>query len=338
MWPLAWSLFAFAGSVLAIGFAGLAMTKAADQLADRTGWGEAIIGGVFVGATTSLSGSVMSFVSAWNGHAELAISNALGGIAAQTSFLALADFFHRKANLEHAAASESNLLQGVLLILLLSIPLLAIAGPVTTFWAVHPGTPILLLAYFFGIRLVSASHVKPMWKPVFTQETHPDEPEQINLKKNIKSLWLKFILLAGIVSAAGWILAHAAISLMAHTGLSATLVGGLLTAVSTSIPELVVVITAVRRGALTLAVGDIIGGNMFDTLMFAMSDIAFRKGSIYHAISRDQVYMIALSILLTAILMVGLLRREKHGIANIGTESFLVIVCYLAGFFWMLKE
>jgi len=96
-------------------------------------------------------------------------------------------------------------------------------------------------------------------------------------------------------------------------------------------PELVTSLAAVRRGALTLAVSGILGGNAFDTLFLGFSDIAYRDGSIYHAASSQQLFLIALSILMSSTLLVGLLRREKHGIANIGFESFAVVMLYLMG-------
>ena len=93
---------------------------------------------------------------------------------------------------------------------------------------------------------------------------------------------------------------------------------------------------AVRRGALTLAVGGIIGGNAFDTIFLAFSDVAYREGSIYHAISERQVFLISLTVLLTGLLLLGLLRREKHGVANIGFESFLILVMYFGSFAFLL--
>ncbi|MGD1912291.1 MAG: hypothetical protein ACFB2X_15970 [Rivularia sp. (in: cyanobacteria)] len=108
--PIGVSLFVIAAIV--IGLVGTKMCKVADQLADATGWGEAVIGAVFLGGSTSLAGIVTSVTAALGGHAELAVSNALGGIAAQTAFVAVADLFYRKANLEHAAASVTNLIQG----------------------------------------------------------------------------------------------------------------------------------------------------------------------------------------------------------------------------------
>ena len=71
----------------------------------------------------------------------------MGGLAAQTSFLAVAEALYNRANLEHAAASPANLAQGPLLVTLLAIPLMAFAGPGIIFWGMHPATSLLLIAY-----------------------------------------------------------------------------------------------------------------------------------------------------------------------------------------------
>jgi cation:H+ antiporter len=97
-------------------------------------------------------------------------------------------------------------------------------------------------------------------------------------------------------------------------------------------------VAAVRRGALTLAVSGIIGGNCFDVLFVAFSDFAYRPGSIYHAITTRQIFIIALTMLLTGILLLGLLRREQHGIGNIGFESFLILMLYLGGFLLLFYQ
>ena len=78
--------------------------------------------------------------------------------------------------------------------------------------------------------------------------------------------------------------------------------------------------------------GGVIGGNAFDVLFVAFADVAYRGGSIYHAVTSQQVFVIALTLLLTGILLLGLLRRKKSGIFGIGFESFLVIVLYLGAF------
>ena len=74
------------------------------------------------------------------------------------------------------------------------------------------------------------------------------------------------------------------------------------------------------------------GGNSFDVLFVAFSDAGYRAGSIYHAITDQQVFIIALTLLLTGVLLMGLLRRERWGIWGIGFESFLVLVLYFGAF------
>lgn len=294
------------------------------------------MGAVFIGASTSLSGIITSVTAASYGYAEMAVSNALGGIAAQTFFLAVADMFYRKANLEHAAASAENLMMGALLMTLLSIHLVAFATPNFSILNIHPASFVLLISYVLGVRLLAQTHKMPMWLPRKTTETHT-EPELKHrfLARSHSSLWSMFLLYSAIVGFAGWALSRTGMTIIDTTGLSEGLVGGVFTSVTTSLPELVIAITAVRMKSLTLAVGDIIGGNAFDTLFIAASDVAYRDGSIYAHISVVEQFWLAITVLMTGILLMGLLHRERHGIANMGWESFLIFVLYIGSLFYV---
>lgn len=321
----------FAVAAALIGIFGVLMTHVARRLARQTGMGEAFMGAVFIGASTSLSGIIASMTAASIGHAEMAVSNALGGIAAQSAFLAIADMFYRKANLEHAAASAENLMMCAFLLTLLAIPLLGMAIPNISILAIHPVSLVLIISYVFGVRVLAKTHQMPMWLPVVTPDTRK-EKEAPRLRRRLQLAnpqWYLFLLYALIVGLSGWFLSRTGIVIADRTGLSEGLVGGVFTAVSTSLPELVIAVTAVRLKSLTLAVGDIIGGNAFDTLFIAMSDIFYREGSIYAAVSVNEQFWLAVTILMSGILLMGLLHRERHGIANIGWESFLVLIIYI---------
>jgi cation:H+ antiporter len=332
-WPLVAVVAAFLAAALVIAVAGTHLARRADRLADITGVGEALFGAVLLGGITSLPGIVTSVSTAWQGFPQLAASNAIGGIAVQTAFLAVADMAYRKANLEHAAASLENLMQGALLSTLLAIPILAMAGPEVTLFSVHPATAFLVAAYLFGLRVIAHAREDQLWKPKATAETQHDQVRQERPdRRTLVSLWVGFAALAVTVGLAGYVVAQAGIAISQRTGLSESVVGALLTAVATSLPELVTSVAAVRHGALTLAVGGIIGGNSFDVLFLAFSDVAYRDGSLYHAIGDGQLFIMALTLLLTGVLLLGLLRREKRGLANIGFESVLVLALYLGGF------
>lgn len=330
-WSLLQGGLVFMVCAAIIAVAGTRITRIVDQLADRTGIGEAAAGAVLLGASTSLGGSVLSVTAAWNGHAELAVSNALGGIAVQTFFLAVADMMYRRANLEHAAASVPNMMQNGLLICLLALILFAPYLPDISVGGVHPVTPVLLVVYFYGIYLVRAASEAPMWQPSFTRETREDKPDDVREMPPLRRLWLEFLVLMIVLGIAGWTLEPAATVIANKTNLTQTVIGVLLTAVCTSIPELVTSIAAVRRGALTLAVSGIIGGNAFDTLFTAASDIAYRDGSIYHVMPEDSKFWAALTLLMSGVLMMGLIRRERHGIGKIGMESTVIMVLYVFG-------
>ena len=335
-WSLAQSILVFAACAVAIGVFGTRITGVVDQLADRTGVGEAIAGAVLLGASTSLSGIVLSVTAAWGGNAELAVLNALGGIAAQTTFLAIADLLYRRANLEHASASAENMMQNALLLLLLTLILLAPTLPDVDVWGVHPITPVLVVAYVYGLRLIHGVRAQPMWRPTPTRETRPDTPEDLATVPRLVPLLNRYLGLMVLLGMSGWLMEGAAANIVGQTFFSAAAVGVLFTAVSTSLPELVTSIAAVRRGALTLAVGGIIGGNAFDTLFTAASDVAYQDGSIYHVMTDSVIFWVALTAVMTGVLMMGLIRRERRGPGRIGLESVLLLVLYASGIVLLL--
>ncbi|WP_289282081.1 MULTISPECIES: sodium:calcium antiporter [unclassified Methylophaga] len=325
-WPAA-TYISFAICTIIILFVGVRITRLADALGKRTGIGSALFGAVLLGGTTSLPGIITSVSTAWQGYADLAVSNAVGGIAAQTTFLIFADMIYRRANLEHAAASLENLVQCTLLIALLSIALVGLTGPDVTIFAIHPVSIILLLSYGFGLRLISDTQHQPLWFASKTKETKPESETSIPEGK-LSILWWKFSGYAVAIAFAGYGIGETGIAIARITGLSETVVGTLFTSVATSLPELVTVLFAVRMGALTLAVGDIIGGNSFDVLFLAFSDFAYQDGSIYHATTQDTAFILTINLLMSTVLLLGLLRRKRNGIGNIGFEGFMVLILY----------
>src|SRR5690554_3659752 len=154
-WTLSQSIVVFSVCALVIAIAGTRITRVVDQLADRTGLGEATAGAVLLGAATSLSGSVLSVT----------------------------------------AASAPNMMQNGLLIGLLALLLLAPTLPDVTVWNIHPITPILLGFYFYGTRLIQSAGDNPMWYPSVTSDTRQDEPESESSLPSLSRLWTEFLVL-----------------------------------------------------------------------------------------------------------------------------------------------
>lgn len=321
------SMIAFGVSALVVVFAGSRLVRMADELADRTGLGEVVFGVLFLAGVTSLPDFAATLSAAVDARPDLAMSNVMGSMALNLAFLGVADIVYRHANLEHAAASPANLMLAGLLIVLLTLPLLAIFTPAVTQWSVHPVTPVIVAAYLFGLRLVRHTQARPMWFPRQTRQTVPDKPEKHHHNRSA-TVWLGFLTMAVVTGIAGWILMEAAKGIADRTVLSDTLVGGLFTALATSTPELVTSIVAVRIGALTLAVSNIFGTNCFNMLVVAAADAGYSQGSIYHDMAPVQMTWGLVSILMSAILLLGMVRRETYGIGRIGFESALILAVY----------
>ncbi len=317
---------------LVVAVAGSKMALLANLLADRTGLGEAVTGTLFLGLVTALPGLTATVTTAMDELPVLTASNALGGIAIQTAFLSLADFAYRKANLEHAAASLSNMIQTGILIFLLSLILLGFSSPNISLWHIHPMSFLLVACTVGAVNIIYHQHKNPMWHPHRTAQTVYDIPEKNIMQVSLAKLLFQFVPIAIAVLIGGYLVGKSAGVIALETGLGQSFVGAAFLAFATSLPELVTTISAVRVGALTLAVGDIVGGNVFDALFMAVGDIFYTPGSIYHAleVGPSEIFLVGLCILLNVTLLLGLLLRQEKGPGNIGVESSLMLIVYLA--------
>jgi|TARA_B100000519_G_scaffold113378_2_gene98089 cation:H+ antiporter len=312
-WPLWPSVIALVAAVGIVVVAGSRLARAADELADRTGLGEAVAGAVFLGAVTSLPGIVTTATGALEGDAAFALANPIGGIALQSVWLAIADLLYRRANLEHAAASIENLFQAVVLVALLSLPVIAFATPQLTVGWIHPVTVLIPVFYFYGLHLQRRMHQAPMWTPIRTRETRDDEEGQEH-SGPLSRLWFTFAALGLVVGVTGWVIGQAGLGVIAATGWPSGVTGFTVTTAVTSLPELIVLISAIRIGALTLGVANIIGGNVFDVLTLTVADAFFLDGTIYAAAGDESLVLLGGTLLITAVLAAGLIIRDQRGI------------------------
>jgi cation:H+ antiporter len=324
-WPLLPSALALVGMGVLIVLAGVRLTRVADSLAERTGMGDALGGALLLGAVTSLPGIVTTVTGSLEGDPGFGLANPVGGVAVQTVWLAIADLVYRRANLEHAAASLENLLQALILVALLAVPVVAYATPDLRLGWIHPITLLIPIAYGYGLFLLRRLQKSPMWEPVLTSATEQEDDGPDASEARMSSLWLQLAALGLLVGVAGWVIGQAGLGVIAATDLPSTLVGFTFTTAITSLPELVVLVTAVRMGTPTLGVGNIIGGNTFDTLMIAVADIFYLEGPIYRDAGDASLVLLGGTMLMTAVLAGGLIVRDRKGI---GFEGFVIPLIY----------
>jgi len=371
----------FVAATVAIFVVGPRLARVVETIADRLGIGQVLVGAVLLGVVTSLPGLVLTVTAAVRGDAELAVSNALGGVAAQTFFLAVADLFYRTGTLSSGVPTRQVTYQAAFLLVLLGLVVVALGSAEATIARVHPVTPMLAVAYVVGLSLsrrvdrhggtelaavdaaigadvpsgTAASAAETPDRAVTAHGTRADDtraddseaegargglrgkmgeleeepsPRMRELqRRSTPALWARFAVFAALLSVCGFGLAWAGSSIAEETPLSASSVGLLLTAVATSTPELVTAVAAARSGAIGLAAGDIIGGNVFDTLFIAAADVG-AAGSIFAQAGDTAVLLAGFVLLLNALLLAGLV-RQGVGTRNVDRESAAIALVWV---------
>lgn len=148
-------------------------------------------------------------------------------------------------------------------------------------------------------------------------------------------LALQFLGLAVIVAAAGTALALSADRIAEITRLGRLLVGSLLLAGATSLPELSVDISAIRSGLADLAVGDLLGSSLMNLLILAVLDLAVRsRGGMLSRQAASHALSGTLAIGLTAIVGLALLTADALpplNFLNVSGWAWAVLIAYALG-------
>ena len=117
----------------------------------------------------------------------------------------------------------------------------------------------------------------------------------------------------------------------AATGLSNSLFGTLFLAAATSLPELAVSLAALRMGALDMAVGNLLGSNVFNMFILGLDDVFYKEGSLFKNISHSHLLSVFIIIIMTAVAGLGLLfKPQKKQLWLFSLDTFIIILLYLA--------
>lgn len=119
-----------------------------------------------------------------------------------------------------------------------------------------------------------------------------------------------YFLIAGIITVYASIkLSEYADVISEKTAMGGMMVGTLLLAGATSLPEVSTSFSAAAIGNADIAVGNMIGSNLFNLFILAGFDFLLRKRRILDRASRDNIYTALLGILLTVLVMLALWLR-----------------------------
>ena len=150
--------------------------------------------------------------------------------------------------------------------------------------------------------------------------------------------WVAIFATAGVVVVvAGTVLARSGDEIATRTGLGGLLVGMLLLAGATSLPELATDVSAALANAPDLAVGDLFGSSMANMAILAVIDLVHR-GRVWPSVGVGHARLAAIAIGLTAFAVLAILSPIGVAIGWVGIETVLIVIAYIAAAAWMHRS
>jgi cation:H+ antiporter len=320
---MVWLQFIVASAILV--FTAMQLAKYGDIIAIRTKLGGMFVGTLLLAGATSLPELLTTINSLGQNVPNLAAGNMFGSNMFNMFMLAILDLTNQNKRILRQVAMKHALTAGLAILLI---------GMAVFFIDINQGWKIgwvgldslmLMVVYLGGVRLLQGNSAPP---PTSTTELDPKLPP----------LWkalLGFGIATAILVAVAPLLVSSSARIAEITGLGAGFVGILLVGMVTSLPEMVTTISAARMGAYDLAVGNLFGSNVFNMFALGLTDVFLTSGRFIGAIDRNFAVAGMLSLILTALGLLGNLARLERRLFFIEVDALLLILVYLSGL-WVL--
>lgn len=324
----------FVGSAVVVVVTGVALARSADVIAARTSLGGLWMGSIFLAAATSLPELTTDVAAIRMGAPDLAAGDLMGSSLANMLILALINLVPG-ARVFRRAALDNTLTAALAIILTTLAALTLLLRPEVDFLGIGPGSWTILLVYLVGTRAIylhsvvarEAGEVAEMGASAEASLAEAGPRELPGLRRAI----LTFAAGATVMLLVAPLFAASAKGLAELTRLGESFVGTLLVGLSTSLPELVTCLAAVRMGAHDMAVGNLFGSNAFNMVMFAPLDLAYGRGAILGGVQGAHAVSALMAVVLMAVGLAAIVYRAKGKLSMLEPSSALIVVGYLAG-------
>jgi cation:H+ antiporter len=306
--------------------AGTALARAADAIAEATGLGRVLVGSILLATATSLPELSVDLAAVRAGHTDLAAGDLLGSSLMNLLILAGVDLCRRDGRRMLSREAASHALSATLAIALTGVIGCAILASgkldVPVVLGISGWSWAILLAYLLGARMLFID--QRISARVAAEQSATDGLRERPSGPLGRSAAV-FTVAAAVLVAAGPRLADTAARLADRSGLGGTFVGSTLVAFTTSLPELVASVAAVRLGALDLAIGNTFGSNAFNMILFAPLDAA-HPGDLFRAVSPAHAVTALAVIVATAIAVLGQLYHAEKRLPLVEPDALLMLL------------
>jgi cation:H+ antiporter len=295
----------FLAAALVIVLAGVRLARYGDVLGEKTGLGRSWIGLVLVAATTSLPELFTGLgATALAPLPDIAVGDVLGSCMFNLLILSFMDAIQpeplsTRAHQGHALSIGF----GLVLVGVAGFGLLGGTELPTLGW-IGLTSPVFIALYFVSMRV---SFIHEQHRRARDLQEVADELRYAAI--SVRTAALQYTGAAVVVVVAALWLPQLGAELARQTGLGEAFVGSLFVAITTSLPEIVVSIAAVRIGAIDLGVGNVLGSNLFNLMILGLDDLFYRPGPLLAAASASHSVAILAVVTMNALFLVGLTYR-----------------------------
>jgi len=277
-------------------------------LSQAFGLSEMAAGFILLSVTTSLPELSVSTVASLAGEGGLSVGNVLGSnIANLTIILGLAILLSRK-EIMIKGQSQKELVQ--FLFISSIIPLFIVQrgslGPVL-------GIVLLILFAYFGVTVSRK-----------TETSNFNETPQQQEEGNIAVVGIKFLVGVGLIIVLSKFAVDSSIDIADFIGLPTSIIGATIIGLGTSLPELATTIQALKKGLVSMALGNLLGGCITNiTLILGVSSL----------ISFSPVNVVAVQSIMFYVLLSSLSVWYLVGASERITKKGAMFLCFVYGLF-----
>lgn len=293
------------------------LVESSVAIAQRAKLSNFVIGLTIVGIGTSSPELLISLSSALQGHGDMSLGNVVGSNICNVLLILGVTAIIKPFSIERNTLKRDipfNIFTSFFLILLLYIDQLLF------------GTKGLALSRIDGVIFLIA-FATYMWYTIRASRTQQEYEESANSSLSEKPLWHTIFIAAISLAVLLWggdIFLDSAVILAKQWGMSEAVISLTIVAVGTSLPELVTSVIAAVKGNAQLALGNVLGSNIFNILLILGLSSVISPFEISGFSTLDFV-MLALSAIIVYVSAFTLGRMKV-----IRTEGLIFMAIYIA--------
>ena len=305
------------GLLLLVG-GGDVMVRGSAALASRIGVSPLVIGLTVVAFGTSAPELSVNMVAAFRGNSSMSFGNIFGSNMANIGLIVAVTAFFGPMKIQSIVVSREVPMMLLVTVVASTLGADSLWGDGVSQFGRGDGIVLLLLFSVFGYYTLR-DLVRQRAGEAVDMPGVPDDIHEMGLPAAIA------LTAAGLIALAvgGAVTVHGAEGVARAMGVSETIIGLTLVAIGTSLPELVTSIVATMRGQPDIAIGNVVGSNIFNLVIVLGTTSVIRPVPVPTGGLLDMVVVIGLSTLLW-------LTSSSGGQKIIRTEAVLLLIVYLS--------